>query len=184
MVGEKRQVRVVWINGAFGVGKTTVANLLRDAVPGTVIVDPEEVGSLLRMTLQPVVPVHDFQEWGAWRDLVGATVTSVARELPLGSRGLVVVPQTITEETYWAQIIEGLGEVIELIPVSLRVEESEHRRRAEGDTEEPGALRWRLAKFGRFEDTTWIDKSFTVLDTTGRSPEDTVDELIELIGSR
>uniref|UniRef100_UPI0037BF26B8 hypothetical protein n=1 Tax=Helicobacter pylori TaxID=210 RepID=UPI0037BF26B8 len=49
---------------------------------GVVIVDPEEVGALLRPVLQPVVPVHDFQEWPAWRKLVATTLNAVLRELP------------------------------------------------------------------------------------------------------
>lgn len=47
---------------AFGSGKTTAAKLLAQKVPGAVIVDPEEIGALLRPVLQPVVPVQDFQE--------------------------------------------------------------------------------------------------------------------------
>jgi predicted kinase len=39
---------VILINGSFGVGKTTVARLLRDALPGSVIYDPEWAGFVLR----------------------------------------------------------------------------------------------------------------------------------------
>ena len=38
---------IVIINGSFGVGKTTVARLLRSALSGSVIYDPEWAGSAL-----------------------------------------------------------------------------------------------------------------------------------------
>ena len=38
---------ILIINGAFGVGKTTVAALLHRALPGSMIYDPERVGSVL-----------------------------------------------------------------------------------------------------------------------------------------
>lgn len=38
----------VLLNGSFGIGKTTVANLLARSVPAAVIYDPEKVGFVLR----------------------------------------------------------------------------------------------------------------------------------------
>lgn len=181
---DSRTCQLVWINGAFGAGKTTVASLLAEKIPGAVIIDPEEVGSLLRPVLQPVAPVHDFQEWSAWRDLVGSTITAVARELPADGPRLMIVPQTITGESYWSQMIGALGSDIEVVPVSLQVEEDEHRRRAERDAAEPGALRWRLAKFGRFGEATWIEDAFTVVDTTELSADAVADEVSGIIERR
>jgi hypothetical protein len=39
---------VVLINGSFGVGKSTVAGLLRDRLPGSAVYDPERVGWVLQ----------------------------------------------------------------------------------------------------------------------------------------
>jgi hypothetical protein len=38
---------IVWLDGAFGAGRTTRAGLLRDALPGARLFDPEYVGFLL-----------------------------------------------------------------------------------------------------------------------------------------
>jgi adenylylsulfate kinase-like enzyme len=35
---------IVWINGAFGAGKTTTAELVTELLPGAKIFDPEYVG--------------------------------------------------------------------------------------------------------------------------------------------
>ncbi|MDY0393289.1 AAA family ATPase [Virgibacillus halophilus] len=39
---------IIMINGAFGVGKTTVANRLQKELDNSMIFDPEEVGFMLR----------------------------------------------------------------------------------------------------------------------------------------
>ncbi len=39
---------IVMLNGSFGVGKTTVAKLLCQALPGSAIYDPEWVGYILK----------------------------------------------------------------------------------------------------------------------------------------
>lgn len=162
--------RVLWLNGAFGAGKTTVARLLAESLPETVLVDPEEIGSLLRPVLQPHLPVRDFQEWRAWRELVAATLNSVIAEFPYG-RCTVVVPQTITNEDYWADIVDSLAPTSVVVPVALHVDKDEHRRRVLADEEEPGASRWRLMKFDDFEAAAWVRSSFTGIDATHVGPE-------------
>lgn len=39
---------IVMINGAFGAGKTTIAEMLLPLIPNSMIYDPEEVGFMLR----------------------------------------------------------------------------------------------------------------------------------------
>ena len=39
---------IIMINGAFGVGKTTIANELLKEIKNSMIYDPEEVGFMLR----------------------------------------------------------------------------------------------------------------------------------------
>ena len=49
---------VVWINGAFGVGKTAAADELVAMLPGSIVFDPEPYGALLRSAL-PVAEQPD-----------------------------------------------------------------------------------------------------------------------------
>lgn len=39
---------IIMINGSFGSGKTTAANLLLRMLPDSMIFDPEEIGYMLR----------------------------------------------------------------------------------------------------------------------------------------
>jgi deoxyadenosine/deoxycytidine kinase len=38
---------IIWPNGGFGAGKTTLAEELRRRVPGAVVYDPEDVALML-----------------------------------------------------------------------------------------------------------------------------------------
>ena len=174
---------VVWINGAFGSGKSTAAQLLVDSVPGAALIDPEEIGSLLRTTLQPIAPVRDFQQWRAWRSLVATMLNSVVRELPKDGPRLVVVPQTITDQAYWLEIISSLDPGIRLTAVALHVGPDEHRRRTVEDSNEPGAVRWRLAGFERFRSASWVHTSFAGIETSTLSPAD-VAEAVRALSTR
>src|ERR1700733_6065013 len=62
---------IIWINGAFGAGKTTLAEELSRRLPEAVLFDPEYVGYLLRHWVP--VPTGDFQDLPSWRELVIAT---------------------------------------------------------------------------------------------------------------
>ena len=53
---------ILWLNGTFGAGKTTVSKELVRLLPQSRVSDSEEVGQMLRHALGDV-PVGDFQEW-------------------------------------------------------------------------------------------------------------------------
>jgi predicted kinase len=91
----------VLLNGAFGVGKTSVARELRPLVPGSVIYDPEPVGVVLQRVLRPV---SDFQDLALWRRL---TVTA-ARTLG-AVRSPVIIPMTFSNADYLNEIRVGLS---------------------------------------------------------------------------
>ena len=42
---------IIWINGAFGSGKTTCANILQKQLPNAFLYDPEQAGFFIRNQL-------------------------------------------------------------------------------------------------------------------------------------
>jgi hypothetical protein len=54
---------MVFINGPFGVGKTSVANVLVERIPGAMIYDPEKVGSFLRSRILTRLDEEGSHEW-------------------------------------------------------------------------------------------------------------------------
>jgi predicted kinase len=150
---------IVWLNGPFGVGKTTVAASLRDSLPGSAIFDPEICGYLLRR-LVPGIRERDYQDVAFWRWL-----TREGAWLWQSSGRVVVVPMTITNEHYFAEIVERLGKRADVRHFTLMAPPDEIVRRVSGRA-----------------DPTWarerIDRSIAILsaarfaehiDTTDRS---------------
>ncbi|MFJ8082465.1 NUDIX domain-containing protein [Streptomyces sp. NPDC096205] len=98
---------VVWINGAFGAGKTTTARELIDLIPNSTLFDPELVGGALTQLLpaKRLAEVTDFQDLPIWRRLVIDTVAALLAELG----GTLVVPMTLLRQEYRDEIFGGLA---------------------------------------------------------------------------
>jgi hypothetical protein len=94
---------LVWINGPFGGGKTASAVELQRRLPGSVICDPEHLGFGLHRMLPPVLRT-DFQDLQAWRSGVQEVLDLVARK----HEGPVIVPMTLIDPRYFAQIVGRL----------------------------------------------------------------------------
>nr|UHA82472.1 hypothetical protein NNFBJPFD_00218 [Enterobacter cloacae] len=58
---------IIWINGPFGAGKTTLAKRLRDRRSKSLIFDPEEIGFVVKETV-PMPASGDYQDLPLWRE--------------------------------------------------------------------------------------------------------------------
>ncbi len=99
---------IVMINGSFGVGKTTVAKLLSDALPWSAVYDPEIVGSVL-MRLPNWIKLKgsgtdDFQDIDLWRNSVVAGAWLSRFLVP----GPVIVPMTFSRRDYFDEVVTGI----------------------------------------------------------------------------
>ncbi|ELS5744701.1 hypothetical protein R5P28_005151 [Escherichia coli] len=74
---------IVWINGPFGAGKTTLAERLRDRRPGSLIFDPEEIGFVVKATV-PKPGSGDYQDLPVWRGLTIAALQEIRRHYSQG----------------------------------------------------------------------------------------------------
>ncbi|MGE8205638.1 AAA family ATPase [Heyndrickxia sp. NPDC080065] len=102
------------INGAFGVGKTTVSMELLKQVENSMLFDPEEVGFMLRNIIpieikQMEATTGDFQDLELWKEL---TVT-VAKSLTTKYKKNLIVPMTIHNEEYFNYIFNGFKNIDE-----------------------------------------------------------------------
>ena len=172
---------IIWLNGPHGIGKTTTAGLLAERIDGARIFDPEHVGFILRPTLSEVRPVPDFREWRPWRELVARAATSIHATLAeLRADAVLVMPQTVPEQQFWHEIraeIDAAG--IELVHITLVADVDEHRRRIAGDTvEAPAVAEGRAAKIAMFRASLgWLEQESTVIDSTGLTPDQVVDQV-------
>ncbi|MEV7007448.1 tunicamycin resistance protein [Streptosporangium sp. NPDC051022] len=93
---------LVWINGPFGAGKTSIAEQLTRIVDKIIVFDPEEVGFHLREWV-PLPASGDFQDLPCWRDVVGQSCAAFLRHHP---DHLLVVPMTVVNDAYRQEIID------------------------------------------------------------------------------
>lgn len=155
---------LIWINGPFGGGKTSAARELVASRDDLRLFDPEWIGYMLLANLADV-PHADFQDLAPWRALVPIVAAEIAA---LTGQTLVVV-QTVLVESYWQELRSGL-EAVGLPPTMVLLDcgEDELRRRIVSDSEEAGAMPWRLDHIAPFIDSKpWLTReSAIVIDTT------------------
>lgn len=90
---------ILLVNGAFGIGKTTVARAIVRQLRRAVLFDPEWIG----IALQRVARVSDFQDLRSWRRLTIATLRLVRLFVPN-----VVVPMAFSNAAYLEEIRAGI----------------------------------------------------------------------------
>ncbi|MFJ8595722.1 NUDIX domain-containing protein [Streptomyces sp. NPDC093598] len=182
---------VVWINGAFGAGKTTTARELIELIPNSTLFDPEVVGGALAHLLPPkrLAEVGDFQDLPIWRRLVIDTAAAMLAELG----GTLVVPMTLLRQEYRDEIFGGLA--ARRIPVShilLAPAETILRERIAG-REVPrdlpdGEIRIRQWSFDHIEPyrsalTSWLTADAHPVDTSDLTPYETAVRIAEAVTS-
>ena len=133
---------ILFINGPFGVGKTTVARLLVQKMPHAMLYDPETIGAVLHRALGPFHRVEDFQDYAIWRILV----VGGARVLKTASARTLVIPMTVWRRDLFDPIIAGLRRVDTQL-ACFRLTASRHvlMDRISSDAEDTEAYGWRTS---------------------------------------
>ncbi|MEU9632305.1 NUDIX domain-containing protein [Streptomyces luteogriseus] len=180
---------VVWINGAFGAGKTTTARELIELIPNSTLFDPEVIGGALAHLLPPkrLAEAGDFQDLPIWRRLVIDTAAAMLAELG----GTLVVPMTLLRQEYRDEIFGGLA--ARRIPVShilLAPAETILRERIAG-REVPrdlpdGDMRIRQWSFDHIEPyraalASWLTADAHPVDTSDLTPYETAVRIAEAV---
>ena len=163
---------IVWLHGAFGAGKSSVAAELHRRRPDLVPYDPEVVGYLLRRSLP--VPTGDFQDLPEWR----ALVVAAGAVLDADGQRTVLAPMTLLREEYAREVFTGLADRgVQVRHVLLDVAEGELTRRIRADAAEPGALDWRLERVPAYAHARpWLTAlADRVVDTTALTVEQVAD---------
>ncbi|KAB3529583.1 AAA family ATPase [Alkaliphilus serpentinus] len=103
---------IVMINGAFGAGKTTIAQILQTHIPNSMIFDPEEIGYMVRKIIPEEVRLQvertdDFQDIELWRILTVKTVREVKRKYNKD----LIIPMTIYKPKNFEYIFTELQNI-------------------------------------------------------------------------
>ncbi|WP_299541604.1 NUDIX hydrolase [uncultured Streptomyces sp.] len=179
---------VVWINGAFGAGKTRAAGELVDLIPNSALYDPAVTGDALRDLLpgKRLAAVGDFQDLPIWRRLVVDTAAALLAEMP----GTLVVPMTLLRQEYRDEIFGGLASRrIAVHHVLLDPEETILRQRIADRDDFPDdpehATRVRRRALERVEPYRaalgWLRADAHTVDTGGLTPRETARSIAEAV---
>ncbi|TDC71961.1 NUDIX hydrolase [Streptomyces hainanensis] len=174
---------IIWLNGAFGAGKTTAAQELLHLLPGSTLYDPDQVGAELGKMLpkERLAQVDDVQDLPAWRRLVVDTAVALLAEIP----GPLIAPMTLLVQEHRDEIFGGLA--ARRIPVRhflLRPGETflrariDQRAAVEGD-----AVRtWCLGHLPQYDAALgWLGADAHTVDTSRLTPRQTAELLAEAV---
>lgn len=172
------------INGPFGGGKTTTAEVLVEQVPDSRLFDPEEVGFMLRYLL----PDHpgDFQDLPPWRALFHAA----AAEVHAFTGQTLIAPMSILRREYAEEIDAGLSSRgVEVRRVVLAPERSVLEERIASHDVAPdhpevseGARAFRQSKVDPYYRAyqEWLPEwADVVVDNTRLTPPQVADRVLE-----
>ena len=127
---------IIWLNGAFRAGKTTLAEELHRRLPEAVVYNPEDVGLMLWKWIRPN---GDFQHLPSWRELVVATALSLRRH----HADTLIVPMSLIRDAYRAEILGGLADAGEqVLHVFLEVDAGVLRERLNARVTDPKYSEW------------------------------------------
>lgn len=98
---------ILWINGAFGAGKTTAAYELNRRIENSYIYDPENAGYFIRKNIPQQMNTEDnFQDYKLWRDFNLKMISFIADSFD----GTIIVPMTVINRQYYDELILKLSE--------------------------------------------------------------------------
>lgn len=180
---------VVWINGAFGAGKTTTARELIDLIPNSTLFDPEVIGAGLTHLLPPkhLAEAGDYQDLPIWRRLVVDTAAALLAELG----GVLVIPMTLLRQEYRDEIFGGLASRrIPVRHVLLAPAETILRERIAG-REVPldlpdGEIRVRQWSYDHIEPyrtalACWLTADAHLVDTSTLTPYESAERIADAV---
>lgn len=154
---------IIWLNGAFGVGKTTVARELVSLLPNSRVADPERIGYVMRRTFWRDV---DYQDVRLWRRLVRRQVAWAGRN------GVSVVPMTVVRRQVFDELT---SQARVFVLVASRPTLEDRIARSEG------SQAWRRGNLDRclqaFDTSAWGE----TIDTDERTPNEIAHVILALL---
>ncbi|MBD2101663.1 AAA family ATPase [Leptolyngbya sp. FACHB-261] len=167
---------IIWLNGAFGVGKTQTAFELHSRITDSFVFDPEQLGFALRRVVPPSMH-RDFQDYPVWREFTYQGLRYVAENFT----GTIIVPMTVVEPLYYDQTVGMLlGEGLQVHHFTLLASRATILRRLQrrGD----GKNAWNTRQLDRCLKSLSDEKFAVHIDTEAKAIETVAEEIAHHVG--
>lgn len=169
--------RLLWLNGPYGVGKTTAGELLR-AWRSVLLFDPEHLG----VALAELLPAHRSGDPDEDLPLWRSTVVHVGVELVRAAGTLVVLPATVYRPAAVHEMIEGFQRGgIDVAHVVLVAEPATIAARIRQGSRPDPVRQWSLAHVEPALAGLADAAHHLRLDTTGRTPCEVAEALVQAL---
>ncbi|MBB1243258.1 NUDIX domain-containing protein [Streptomyces durbertensis] len=176
---------IVWLNGAYGVGKTAVAEELLQLLPGSTLYDPAPVEAGLRGLLpkERLAQVDSIHELPSWRRLLVDTAAALLTEVP----GPLVTPLSLLRQEHRDEVFGALA--ARRIPVRhflLDAAETILRLRIDelAATEGESARAWCLRQLGVYRQARpWLSADAHTVATGDRTPRQSAQAVADALAA-
>lgn len=177
-------MRLIWINGPFGVGKSTASLRVATALGATEF-DPELIGGVLRRTVSPAP--DDFQSLVSWQLATVGAVRGLLTDVP-------DKPLVLAMTVYRPEIRQVLREAISdagvpALEVVLTADEPTIRHRLNKRARGPFHLfkrsgrDWALARAAEAIAAFQLDSGDLLLDTTSLSADQVSTSIVKRVAN-
>lgn len=125
---------ILWISGAYGVGKSTLAEALAKKMDNTLIFDAEEVGNAVRGSYPDCPYGYIFEDYPLWGEFCRKLLLDVHNTFQKD----ILVPMTLVRRESYANIIQPLiqdGVEVYLIILEASYQNIHDRILARGEDE-------------------------------------------------
>lgn len=169
--------KMIWINGAFGSGKTTMAHALYKRLPEAFIFDPENAGYYLRKNQPARLCRDNFQDEPLWRHINRDLLLHIATHY----QGVILVPMTVIRPDYYNELVSSLQKHdIPVVHIVLAAGEQTLRRRLRKRLE--GKRSWAAQQIKPCLEGFQHPLFRTQIQTDGRHVEDIAEEIARIAG--
>ena len=167
---------IYWLNGAYGAGKTTVANILKDLLLNAHIFDPELVGNGLRDNYPKSLFFETFEQYPLWLELN----YKLLKDIDSRYEGDIIAPMTLLQpESYEGMIKRLRDDGLDVCYIFLDADaETLRKRMVESGREKPDS--WCVQHIPICLQAQQADRFAIHVDTVGKTPEDIAREIIAI----
>lgn len=169
---------IIWINGAFGAGKTQTAFELHRRIENSFVYDPENLGFFISKNIPSSIKNKgDFQDYEVWRELNFSLIKYIEEKYD----GVLIIPMTIVNPIYFNEIVGSLrshGVIVKHFALMASKATLLKRLKSRGD----GANSWGAQQIDRCLEGLSNDAFQSHINTENMSIDDVVERIALMSG--